>query len=221
MLEEFDAAVALLESSQQDLDALLFGHPHVSHGLRMQAGNLVFDIVSFCAIFGEAHIGATQHAHEEAGRVASGWLLTASQDERARWHAKARYWDGRLQAAYKAVFIFIRAHQDVLYLMLVRLQGRVPGQGTSMQQAFQKAGNPVRRLLDARLPEYAAWFPQWRDMRNDVKEGASFSIVGPQDNLVVNCNPEKAIRVADVATALRMSAALAALVRGLAEGQSV
>jgi hypothetical protein len=47
-----------------------------------------------------------------------------------------------------------------------------------------KPGKPIGQYLAEHLPEYAAWFSEWRDRRNQMKVGASF-------DLTVDGNPPR------------------------------
>jgi hypothetical protein len=99
-----------------------------------------------------------------------------------------------------------------------------------MRSAFRGPSNPVRKSLEAELPEYLPWFGRLRDQRNAVKEGVQFSIAGPDGDLglqvvrfdpatggvVVDCSGT-AIRLGDVVTALVQSAAAADLGRRIVE----
>lgn len=92
----------------------------------------------------------------------------------------------RLGMSYKVLFVFVRAYQDAIYAVLFeQLQGARAGQSSSMRNAATNARNPVGAFLTARLPGYIEWFNISRALRNEIKEGARFALVGPQDDLGV------------------------------------
>ena len=89
----------------------------------------------------------------------------------------------RLAVAFKSVFFYIRACQDDLYgLLLLALTGSRHGQ-PSMNRAVKNPLNPVAVLLSSELPGYLDWFANWRDQRNNIKNGCNFGIVGPNVDL--------------------------------------
>ena len=86
-------------------------------------------------------------------------------------------WDSHLSfqfaAAVKAMYYFVRALQDAAYAALLEATGRHAGAYSSMQDCAKKAANPIRPLIERALPDYFAWFAEFRDIRNDMKLGAS------------------------------------------------
>ncbi len=83
----------------------------------------------------------------------------------------------RLAVAYKALFFFVRAFQDLAYATLLELSGQRSGEGTSMKDCFtpqkgnRRSNNPIRADIASALPEYEAWFKSFRELRNDFKRG--------------------------------------------------
>lgn len=125
-----------------------------------------------------------------------------------------------LQVSYKALYFLLRAYQDRLYTVAARLAAPGEKAGQSMATAFKSPANPVRLFLDQYVPEYVAWFPNWREQRNRVKDSVSFSIAGPEEDLGIRFDEftaqgglsvdlTHAIRISDVIAALDASAALA------------
>jgi hypothetical protein len=95
----------------------------------------------------------------------------------------------RLGTAYKMLFIFVRAYQDAIYGVLwEQITGHRVGKDSSMRNAAEKPGNPVGAVLRERVLGYVEWFTGTRDLRNEVKSGANFGLVGPVSDLGVSVN---------------------------------
>jgi hypothetical protein len=77
----------------------------------------------------------------------------------------------RVQTAFKSVHIWLRAYQDAVCGVLLSMRGEAVGRHTSMGDRL-KPGKPIGTYLAEHLPEYAEWFSEWRDRRNDMKVGA-------------------------------------------------
>jgi hypothetical protein len=92
---------------------------------------------------------------------------------------------GQFIVLAKAFFIFLRAYQDAMYGVLFEITtGRRPGRGNSrMQQAVKTSNNPVAKVLAKELDGYLEWFGSWRDLRNEVKEGVNFTLLGPPEDI--------------------------------------
>lgn len=86
-----------------------------------------------------------------------------------------------------------------------------------MNAAFKNDLNPVRRFLNEHVPAYVDWFPAWREQRNRVKDGVSFSIAGPEEDLGIRVDEftaqggisvdlTRAVRLGDVVAAVDASA---------------
>jgi hypothetical protein len=128
----------------------------------------------------------------------------------------------RLAVAYKALFFFLRAFQDVAYSLLLELNGQRSGDGTSMKDCFapKKEGrpslNPVRADILESLPGYEAWFRWFRDLRNDFKRGRGHGSSTDGGRIRVGVDLQRGnvsdrralIGLSDVATSLEMSAGL-------------
>jgi hypothetical protein len=117
------------------------------------------------------YIEGSDEALIEALRVASEQAAVEpfeARMERFRSRAKPTR---RLAVAYKAFFIFVRAYQDAIYCMLNERPGG------SMNRVV-KNGNPIRIYLEGQLPSYLIWFPDFRDLRNKIKDGLGAGISG-------------------------------------------
>ena len=101
-----------------------------------------------------------------------------------------------LKAVYKAYFFFVRAYQDACYWVLLELTpGCQPGKGSKMAHCCDPdnlASNGACKEVAA-VPGYVAWFRDFRDKRNLIKEGVSFSLRGspPDLRVAVDRFPEK------------------------------
>ncbi len=131
---------------------------------------------------------------------------------------------------YKSLFYFIRVYQDVLYQLLNNLLGERSPTG-SMSSALA-ANNPVGQMLREQADGYPDWFADWRNKRNAVKYGVNFSIAGPDMNLgvgfssydeatngLIGGNWEDAVRLGDIASALRQCQRIIQMVASQVERQ--
>lgn len=82
----------------------------------------------------------------------------------------------RVETAFKSVHIWLRAYQDAVCGVLLSMRGDAVGRHTSMSERI-RPGKPIGQYLRQHLPEYAGWFSEWRDRRNEMKVGASFRLV--------------------------------------------
>ena len=128
----------------------------------------------------------------------------------------------RLAVAYKALFFFLRAFQDLAYAILLELSGQRSGQGTSMKDCFTpikdglKSNNPIRADIVSALPGYEAWFKSFRDLRNDFKNGRGHGSSTSEGRIKVGIDLQRGnvserralIGLDDVTSALEMSAGL-------------
>jgi hypothetical protein len=230
-VEELDAlalAAEELRDRSRDLDHVLVDCPRFPNVMRLRTGEAAADILRFLVIFREAQSLASEEAAADIGQHHELFTLFASGRVPAPGLPRE---SERLIMAYKALYYFIRAYQDRLYAVLAILLEPDAPSGRSMNAAFKNSQNPARRLLDTHLPEYVEWFPNWRDQRNKVKDGISFSTAGPapQTGLTslgirfnefsrdggVSVDCSEAVQLADVTRALRLSAALAAIAAAL------
>ena len=127
----------------------------------------------------------------------------------------------------KHIFFLIRAYQDALYRVFLRQFGQQAGRWVSIKNVFDgvtfKPGNPVSEVLKKSLPDYAKWFFELRDWRNNIKNGQAVSFqtsqhfvkneVQMQVVMVNRLNDNRIeIDLETIAFALNMSACLTRLV---------
>ena len=123
----------------------------------MRVTACVRDALSFMTLLRELEAGEVGRSEKQMAAVAE--------------------WDSHLSfqfaAAVKAMYYFVRALQDAVYAALLEATGQHAGAYSSMQDCAKKAANPIRPLIQRALPDYFAWFAEFRDIRNDMKLGAS------------------------------------------------
>lgn len=81
----------------------------------------------------------------------------------------------RVETAFKSVHMWLRAYQDAVCGVLLATRGDAVGRHTSMSDRI-KPGKPIGQYLAQHLPDYAEWFVEWRDRRNEMKIGALFDL---------------------------------------------
>jgi hypothetical protein len=162
-------------------------------------------------------------AYARAARVLDEWVR--NPEEGMLVFPEAR----RLETAFKSVHMWLRAYQDAVCGVLLATRGDRVGGHTSMNERL-KAGKPVAAYLEEHLPDYAAWFRDWRDRRNEMKVGASFETVIDGDpprlrglrfnyptRASVTAIAEGFVGLDDVIAGLEMSQHLTAVVRAAVE----
>lgn len=111
--------------------------------------------------------------------------LAASRD-RLTESAEGRDMAAQFAVVFKALFFFIRAHQDSLCALVFLAHfpaGSRPGE-YSMSKHLKQRKRVYEFVMDE-VPGYEEWFWHWRDLRNQVKRGANFSYTTIGDDLVV------------------------------------
>jgi hypothetical protein len=236
MLEAFDSVVAGLRSAYLDLDTALVRSGKVRNVIRVQAADTAVDILAFAPVFREAHEAAVRLWEAETlladARARAGAFPSWANLESAPLDPIPPI-SSRLKVAYKAMFLFVRAHQDSLYKVILELHGQTTGRASSMVDAAREprvptnSVNPARAFLLRSVPGYLEWFGSWRDRRNRVKLGVNFGLVGPASQLGINfCHVTAdgglvseladVVRLPDVLKALEMSTRLSRQIKALA-----
>ncbi len=235
-IRALDEMAEELQSASAELDAALVSHPRCSSTIRMRAGEAASDILRFLPLLSESHIQAVKEVADDIRQLHEVMSLFRSGRPPGRDAPRAT---SRLIVSYKALYFFISAYQDKLYSVISLLVDPNSPPGPNMSRAFNPTtshNNPVRRFLEAELPDYVDWFPIWRDQRNQVKNGVSFSTGGPapENGLLtigvrfneftadggVSVDCSKAVQLSDVVAALRVSAQLVRRAADLAGSQS-
>ena len=215
-----------LKAAAHDLDGLLRANSGLVPSLTAsRAWQLAQDVWVASETFRLSHAEATaQHEAQEA--EGGGRLLLQFGGALTETTASDRF-----RGAFKALLFAVRAHQDVMYVMLLCLRGQ-KATGGSMDSAANNPVNPVAELLSATFPDYLAWFSRWRDLRNRVKKGASFGIVGPTYDLGISVNDfmeggglhvsfdeDSIVRMGDAIAAVHASRRITQLARVSADGR--
>ena len=190
-LGELGTAVDAFETERLDLDERLVA-ASFPEAPRSELGELGHD-VDVCVryqLIPAASEALTAYALEAARMVGLGpeefarYLRREEAVARlhgSRYHSVAGY---KLRIAFKAAYFFLRAHQDMLFrVAFYALEGSFPSRGKTgtMGAAVTNPDSPVGRHLAAHVPAYAEWFMRWRDQRNRVKKGVSFSTFATDD----------------------------------------
>jgi hypothetical protein len=128
----------------------------------------------------------------------------------------------KLGAAFKAFLFPIRAYQDAVYKVGLRILGQHIGGESGMKSAVNIRArtfvttNPIGDLLARSVPEYALWFASLRGQRDFIKYGAGVSyssaknFVTGETTVAVRLhtsseNEQPSISLDDVSRALQMS----------------
>ena len=154
-----------LDKAWSALNAILDRRVRVSVQMRVTA--CVHDALTFMMLLRELEAA-------EAGRLEK---LGVGRNE---WKSEFSF---QYAAALKAMYYFVRSLQDAIYAALLEATGHRAGSYTSMHDCAKKDTNPIRLLVEQALPDYFAWFAGFRDIRNDMKLGASTSFGFRSDGL--------------------------------------
>ena len=126
----------------------------------------------------------------------------------------------RFVSSFKSFLFFCRSLQDEIYGTVLLIRGQTPGSGRSMNNAFSnetlKNRNPVAAVLK-HVDGYPEWFFRMRTKRNQVKDGAGASILGPPPNIGIglqsishdgaqSTNVSDGFKFGDITSSLRFSA---------------
>jgi len=171
------------ENATHELDGLLRASPaFVRADVYGRASELARDSLIASLMLRECHADAVAELREEAdqGRFLFRFGTASSQPIRP---------GDRLRVVYKTLFLFTRAYQDAIYGVLFELLTGNRAGNVRMQKAVDKPANPVGELLrSAPLNGYVEWFGGWRTLRNDVKEGTNFGLLGPAEDPGITFN---------------------------------
>jgi hypothetical protein len=204
-LESYDKAVRLFRESSWHVHGPLVSEDLADHTLRARASETAHDVYVFCQTFR----GFYERAHAEMRQRLQGFQLeVAARPESGsapeQWERHMEKWlppreqadreaderrDGRdatsaFTVGFKALYFFIRAHQDALCgLTMLLLHPLTANPGQYRMGEHLKRDGPVTRFIRQSAPGYEEWFPRWRDARNEVKKGVNFSTYGSWNEL--------------------------------------
>jgi len=90
--------------------------------------------------------------------------------------------------AFKALYFFLRAHQDSLCALihLVQCPRGTPPRDHNMTTHLGRRGGPVQSFIDAEVAGYEDWYRRWRDARNKIKRGVNFGMTGTWQDLGIS-----------------------------------
>jgi hypothetical protein len=200
----FAAAADALDALRDPLRQALYGaHRHASR----QMGPLLEitgDLVAFSDVLLDVHRAAVAFETEQEAAL-------LDPDPPARPMRVVR----RLHATYRSFFFLSRELQDHAYgALLATCPGATVPYYPSMKCA-KGAANPVRLIIEEAAPGYWEWFARWRDLRNQLKDGASVILLGPVADLGIQFSIERgdhagqhAVRLGDASETLEWSAAI-------------
>jgi hypothetical protein len=252
-IDELEEPVAAFRQSSFDLDAAIGALGIADHTLRARAGETGRDVYAFChtfrRLYDEAHADLVQDLELASERFATRPREGAGLDEWATygeaWMELTRERDLEKMAArvegrdpttalilgFKALYLFVRAHQDSLcalaHLALFP-RGTLTG-SYNMTAHLDRAGGPVGEFIRSAVPEYKKWYRTWRNARNRVKEGVSFATYGTAEEMGIRfatiipeggglmVNASEGVGLADVVEALEMSLRLHRAIASRAE----
>ena len=157
----------------------------------------------------------------EAGAEARQALSLSVQKELAAAFSIGRDAAKELPSSFKAMYFFIRAYQDAVYRVLLEANKQQSGPGTSVNPAIGKENGLLATLLGRNYVAYRDWFVRFRDQRNIIKAGTSFSItgrpelgvifngVGPDGGLLIDVGGSRSVFLSDIISAVHFSGVLA------------
>jgi hypothetical protein len=236
-LTDLESAVASFRASSFQLNAAIGELNPADHTLRARAAETARDIFAFChtfrRLYEEAHADlrediklANSRPPEDADtelwatHVEKWSNLTRVHDlERAGAKAAGSDTTSALIVGFKALYLFIRAHQDSLCALAhfaLFPHGTATG-SHNMTDHLKRDGGHVVRFIRSAVPGYEEWYRRWRDARNLVKEGVSFSTYGSMQEMGIRftrfipegggvmINTSEGVGLEDVVEALQMS----------------
>jgi len=187
-VREVVEAIREFEAAKLALDTALESR-HVRPAVRVRVGELGADVVVVCGMLVEVGKTAYKTQQERGAKIMSLLPIGDAEpwepefDPRAKERTKEfvallgsdpserRF--SRYRVLYKSAYLFLRAYHDALAAALLEVRGKRAGHYTSMKDAIRRPQNedagkagrgvgPLAELIDTALPEYRAWFEQWR-----------------------------------------------------------
>ena len=154
--------------------------------LQMKAQVLAEDIGFTCMVFKDLYLECVEKI-QEATKVMLAKNKVVSSESAKEYHEGIAIPVSKVAVIAKYFFILIRAYQDAIYKMMMRIFKQGINDGTSVAQAIDQAScefilkNPVAKLLDEKMSTYAKWFLDFRKWRNLVKTGQGATHSSGQD----------------------------------------
>jgi len=216
------AADAFFEAGRE-LHEAMQGPNCPSHQTRVEVSQLAADSVAVSRMIDDRRPAIVemwrQREEEQGGRLHVTMAFGGSIAEEPV---------GPLIVLTKALFLFLRAYQDAMYSLIFEMLTRRRPANARMQHAVTHPESVVGKVLVDRLRGYEEWFSEFRDLRNAIKTGASFSLMAPPEDVGVMFTSTTdagayvmfdvdapLIRLSRLADAFEVSAALTRMAREL------
>ena len=167
-----------LERAWEALNHILDRRVRLSTQMRVTA--CFHDVLSLVPLLLELEAGEVRRSEEQRMEFEE-WQRS---DKRTM---KPPNWDSRMSFQFatviKALYYFVRALQDAVYIALLEAGGHRAGAHSSMGDCVKALDNPVHQLIEKELPGYFGWFAEFRDIRNSMKLGVStyFTVRGGRE----------------------------------------
>ncbi len=181
MLKEFDKA---FEAFEKEAYSKLYechfdaGKELDNFNLQIQAQSLSSDLGYFSMIVRDLYIETLIKVSQELDRKAK---IAPEPIENDSGRDPTMICLGKLGVAYKSFYFLVRAYHDVLYKLILCLNGQDISPKSSMYKAVNDESrslvkdNPVGKFLSECCEEYAEWFISMRARRNLSKYGVGVS----------------------------------------------
>jgi hypothetical protein len=201
-LASFDEAVRVFRESSWHIHGPLVTEDLADHTLRARASQTARDVYVFCQTFRVLYESALADLQQKLQRVGKEmaarppvgaspedwerhgeWWMNETREESLREaHAQRDGQDitSAFTVAFKALYLFMRAHQDALCgfaMLLLHPPGTTPT-AHNMTRQLQQPHSPVGDFIRENVPDYEEWYFRWRKARNRVKLGTNFSTYG-------------------------------------------
>jgi hypothetical protein len=173
------SADAFFEVGKQ-LHEAMQGANRPSHKTRVEVAQLAADSVAVARMIDGLRPAVVELWREREGAAASQMIQMV-----AFGGSIADPPVGPLTVLIKALFLFLRAYQDAMYSLIFEMVTEKRPANARMQHAVTRPESVVGKVLSERLKGYDDWFAGVRELRNAIKTGASFSLLGPPEDIGV------------------------------------
>jgi hypothetical protein len=142
----------------------------MSQRATLQLAEAASDVVATGRVLAQAHRVAIRAFRSNAS---PGRPLPANSGERTLLAQPTEL--AALSVSYKTWLFFVRAFCDHAYrLLLADAESRLARRGGSMSAVLNPL-NPVAEMFAASAPDLPDWFRAFRELRNEMKDGAAFA----------------------------------------------
>jgi len=182
MIQDFLNTVEYFDSEALKLQAALQNVGIRGNEVAVAIGSCRFDVTSFALVFVETLKQGWASLHEVSCLPTLERLRRFARRLEGRVDERYDASDRGL-ACYKAMFYFVRAYQDAVARAFRLVYGQDWGKFTSMHDILKNKDQPPGSELVSKLPQYADWFYEFRNKRNEIKLGVSLA-VGPDLSII-------------------------------------